>query len=139
MKQIILVAHGKLAIEMLNSAQMIFGEMPDFTPIEFTTTDGLDVLREKIQHEIKEEIQEVLIFTDLFCGTPYNASCAIAMTQKEREIEVLSGMSLPLILEIAGISNKVSVRELAEQTKINAQVIVQSFDQSVTEEEEEEL
>lgn len=45
MNKVILVAHGKLAHEMKNSAEMIFGELPDFESIEFLKEEGLDTVQ----------------------------------------------------------------------------------------------
>ncbi|MFV0394375.1 MAG: hypothetical protein ACK5LC_08260, partial [Coprobacillaceae bacterium] len=46
MNQVILVAHGKLALEMKNSAEMIFGQLSDFKSISFLKEEGLDSITE---------------------------------------------------------------------------------------------
>lgn len=47
MNKVILVAHGKLAHEMKNSAEMIFGGLPNFESVEFLKEEGLDTIQEK--------------------------------------------------------------------------------------------
>ena len=103
MSSVILVAHGKLAHEMKNSAEMIFGELSDFQTVEFLKEDGFDSLKEKIKAVLNKADESVVILADLFGGTPFNVSCGLAMEFPEKEIEVISGMSLPLVLETATI------------------------------------
>lgn len=137
MKQIILVAHGKLALEMKNSAEMIFGTLPDFAAVEFCKEDGLETIKEKIVNAIAPEVEEVLVFADLFCGTPYNAGCAVCLEQTEKNFEVLSGMSLPLVLEIASMLSTATSQEIVEHCKTAAATIVCSFKDQVIDEEED--
>lgn len=137
MKTIILVAHGKLAIEMKHSAEMIFGSLPDFSAVEFCKEDGLETIKEKIITATSPEAKEVIIFTDLFCGTPYNAGCAVCLEQTEKNYEVLSGMSLPLVLEMASMLYTATSQEIIEHCKEAAATIVRSFKDQVIDEEED--
>ena len=79
----------------------------------------------------------VLILTDIFSGTPYNASCAYAMKHSDKEIRILSGMSLPIVLEIA------TMRENANADAIVAHILdvgkdtIRTFELSAIEQEEE--
>lgn len=137
MIQVILIAHGKLAIEMKNSAEMIFGELPDFTSLEFCKEEGLDSVKEKVKNAINSSADEVIVFTDLFCGTPYNASCAVAMEKEDDAIEVVSGMSLPLILEVASMMSGQKAKEIIESLKVAVPNTFQSFKDQVIEMEED--
>lgn len=137
MQQVILIAHGKLAQEMKNSAEMIFGELANFTPIAFLNGEGLETLQEKIEKVIASTEGSTLILADLFCGTPYNASCAIAMKQKDREIEIVSGMSLPIILETATLSASESLANIVKHITLIASETVKVFSECTIEEEEE--
>ena len=133
MNKVILVAHGKLAHEMKKSAEMIFGTLPD--SIEFLKEEGLDTIQEKVAGAMKEDAS-YLILTDLFCGTPYNASCAVAMKNPEREIDVISGMSLPIVLEAASMLGSSLTEIVNHVTKISCDT-VKAFKQQVIEEEED--
>lgn len=138
MKQVILVAHGKLAHEMKQSAEMIFGSLPDFASIEFLKEEGLDSISEKITQQVTSNQHEgTLIITDLFCGTPYNASCSVAMRYPDAEIEVLSGMSLPMVLETATLLNAQPLQDTIDRMKELAAETVKSFKEQVIEEEED--
>ena len=136
MNKVILVAHGKLAHEMKNSAEMIFGALPDFESVEFLKEESLDTIQEKISAAMCEEKASYLVLTDLFCGTPYNASCAVAMKNPSREIEVVSGMSLPIVLEVASMLGK-SLQDIVNHATSIPCDTVKAFKQQVIEEEEE--
>ena len=83
-----------------------------------------------------KEDASYLILTDLFCGTPYNASCAVAMKNPEREIDVISGMSLPIVLEAASMLGSSLTEIVNHVTKISCDT-VKAFKQHVIEEEED--
>lgn len=136
MIKVILVAHGKLAHEMKNSAEMIFGALPDFESVEFLKEEGLDTIQEKIFGAMKEEAS-YLVLTDLFCGTPYNASCAVAMKNPEREIGIVSGMSLPIVLEVASMLQGSHLEDIVNHITIIPCETVKAFNQVVIEEEED--
>ncbi|MEG0628136.1 MAG: PTS sugar transporter subunit IIA [Enterococcus sp.] len=136
MNKVILVAHGKLAHEMKNSAEMIFGALPDFESVEFLKEEGLDTIQEKVIGTMKEDAS-YLVLTDLFCGTPYNASCAVAMKNPEREIEIVSGMSLPIVLEVASMLQGSCLEDIVNHVTSIPCDTVKAFNKAVIEEEED--
>ncbi|MGO3609247.1 PTS sugar transporter subunit IIA [Enterococcus devriesei] len=136
MNKVILVAHGKLAHEMKNSAEMIFGALPDFESVEFLKEEGLDTIQEKVIGAMKEDAS-YLVLTDLFCGTPYNASCAVAMKNPEREIGIVSGMSLPIVLEVASMLQGSRLEDIVNHVTSIPCDTVKAFNQAVIEEEED--
>ncbi|MGT2925512.1 PTS sugar transporter subunit IIA [Streptococcus caviae] len=127
MNQVILVAHGRLATEMKKSAEMLFGELTNFHTIEFLETEGLDTISQKIFQKMKALNQPTLIFADLFGGTPFNASCALVLKHPELELEVVSGMSLPLVLEIAAVIDQQPLKEIASSLPMLANDTVKQF------------
>lgn len=136
MNKVILVAHGKLAHEMKNSAEMIFGVLPDFESVEFLKEEGLDTIQEKVSAAMCEQEASYLVLTDLFCGTPYNASCAVAMKNPDREIEVVSGMSLPIVLEVASMLGS-NLQDIVNHATSIPCDTVKAFKQQIIEEEED--
>ncbi|MBP1040686.1 PTS mannose/fructose/sorbose family IIA subunit [Vagococcus sp. BWB3-3] len=136
MTHMILVAHGKLAIETKASGEMIYGQLPMVSAVAFSKEDGLDSLSLKIKEICDQQEGQLLILTDLFCGTPYNAGCKVAMEEPERQIEVLSGMSLPMLLE--GVSrNATTAADLASIMKLASSEACRSFREQQIELEEE--
>jgi PTS system sorbose-specific IIA component len=99
---IILIGHGRTGSAMKSATEMIFGEMPHFHTAEFLPGEGYESLVEKLEqivHDNGMRAEETLVVTDLFSGSPYNASATLAL--KGEVSDVIAGMSLPMCLTLA--------------------------------------
>lgn len=136
MYSIVVCAHGDLAESLKRSVEMIFGEVNNFFPIRFAPGENLEDIKKKLTETIADnQLQDVLIFTDIFCGSPYNASATYAMTHDG--VELISGVSLPLCLEAVSNQNLKTLDEIVEWLK---QVVPDTFKvlKDVLKEQEEE-
>jgi mannose PTS system EIIA component len=99
---VVVVTHGQLAIELLNAAEMIVGDLPRFAAVSIGWHDDVTDAREDIAQAIERVRGEgggVLIVTDMFGGTPSN----LAMTFIEADqVEVITGVNLPMLIKLAG-------------------------------------
>lgn len=78
-----------------------------------------------------------MILTDLFSGTPYNASASLVIKHKAQD--VIAGMSLPICLEIATQMDNKSSSEIVEYIMGNCQDYTKAFsivNQSIEEEDD---
>jgi PTS system mannose-specific IIA component len=98
----LIVTHGRLAIELLNAAEMIVGEIHHIAAVSIGWHDDVHMATTMIQKAL-ERVQSpegVLILTDMFGGTPTN----IASTFLDHEkIEVVTGVNLPMLIKFAQI------------------------------------
>ena len=78
---VVVVTHGQLATELVNSAEMIVGDLPHFAAVSIGWHDDVDHAREEIGRAIervaaaarvKGRARGVLVLTDMFGGTPAN-------------------------------------------------------------------
>lgn len=93
----ILVSHGDLAKSILESAQMIIGEQENVSAFGLYPTEDIGGLKDKIEVAIeKVKDQEIICFTDLFSGSPFNAVVGL---MGQYPISHITGMNLPMILE----------------------------------------
>lgn len=136
MTSLILVAHGRLAVEAKESLEMIYGKCPQVSCTTFLPSEGLDTVQDKII-EALPRTGEVLILADLFGGTPFNAACAVAMRERTRAVEVISGMSLPLVLEAASLSQDLDARGMAERLVEVAGLVVRRFVPEVVDDDDD--
>jgi PTS system mannose-specific IIA component len=96
----LIVTHGNLANELLNAARKI--ELTDVVieavPLEWT--DSVDEAREKIRVALDRVGTDggVIIFTDMFGGTPSNIS--LSFLEKDR-VEIITGVNLPMVVKFA--------------------------------------
>lgn len=97
---IILVAHGNLSVELLNTAEMICGKQNNCATVSFIPGENVETLKRKYNDILKEveKTEQVLIAVDLFGGSPYNAGFELAL--QNETIDVITGLSIPMLLEI---------------------------------------
>jgi PTS system mannose-specific IIA component len=96
----LIVTHGQLAYELLSAAQKIESNVGVIEAVPLEWTDTVDEAREKIAKAL-ERIgtgSGVIIFTDMFGGTPSNIS--LSFLEKNR-VEIVTGVNLPMIVKFA--------------------------------------
>lgn len=111
---IVVVTHGKLADEMIDSAKLIVGSMDAVEGVSIAADDDMQHAQNRILEAIKKTDKNgdgVLILTDLFGGTPSNLSLSFLA---DRKVEVLSGVNLPMLLSLATGREGKSLDEAAE-------------------------
>ncbi len=110
---IILVTHGSLGRELINSAQMIVGDIDNITAISFHPSDDLGNLQFRVSEAIEagDEGQGVLVLVDLLGGSPCNAT---AYALKDAAAECVTGLSMPLLINALEAREKCSLKELPD-------------------------
>ena len=104
---VVVVTHGQLAAELVNSAEMIVGDLPQFAAVSIGWHDDVDLAREEIGRAIErvrasagateEDPVGVLVLTDMFGGTPAN----LGVTYVSPLVEVITGVNLPMLIKHA--------------------------------------
>lgn len=98
---IILASHGKMAYETMQSVAMIAGDRIE-NMRAVSVVEGMDyeaaLLAMQGAFESLDRAQGVIIFTDIYGGTPANVAINLAL--ENEKVFVFSGMNLPIILEI---------------------------------------
>ncbi|MGA9193124.1 MAG: PTS sugar transporter subunit IIA [Anaerolineales bacterium] len=110
---LVVAAHGKLAGELAKSARMIIGDQFPVGTVELDLDTNLEGLYDAMLAAIDEadKGEGVLVLIDLFGGTPSNAA---ALCIRQRNCAVVSGVSLPMLLEaVMGAENELSLESLA--------------------------
>ena len=73
--KIIIVSHGDLSLAMLRSAEMIVGPLPQAEAFGLQPAAETEQFLQQIEQAIAIAIdkkEEIVVFTDLFFGTPFN-------------------------------------------------------------------
>src|SRR5690348_225676 len=94
---VVVATHGKLAEEMVRTAETVVGKLAQVTPVSVVATQP-DV-RKVIEEAIRtvDTGDGVLLLTDLLGGSPTNL-CLSFLT--ERQVEVVTGVNLPMLLKL---------------------------------------
>lgn len=124
--KVILVGHANTAVSMKQAIEMIYGEAPDIYTLTFSPKEGLADLKVKLEKQIAGfEDDQVLVVTDLFSGTPYNAAATLAISGKVTD--VIAGMSLPICLEIVPLIQSATVEQVVTRVMQNYQNYTKAF------------
>ena len=120
---ILVLSHGEMAHGMIHSLNFLYGQAeglralclyPEHSPEDFDA-----MLAEAVQEV--DQGDGVLIFTDINGGTPANR--ALLLAAQRADVEVITGMNLPLLL--AAVSSRdfctlpQLVEELLEESKLS--------------------
>lgn len=111
--KIVLVSHGPLASGMLASAKMLVGELNNICAIELHEEDLAETFGARLSEVIDQENDEILILSDIPGGTPCNQSLLIY--SKHSNIEVISGMNLPMVLDAYLKKDQYTLAEICDE------------------------
>ena len=100
MNRIILASHGSLSAGMLDTVQMVMGDLPNVCAVA-TTRDETENIVQKTSRLLDSFPPEdtVYILTDMLNGSVNNDM--LSLTAKYPEITVICGMNACLVLSIA--------------------------------------
>jgi PTS system mannose-specific IIA component len=100
----LIVTHGNLAHELLNAARQIEADVAGIEAVPLDWSDTVDEAREKIAAALKRMgDRSVIIFTDMFGGTPSNISLSFL---EQGHIEIVTGVNLPMIVKFAMVKRE---------------------------------
>ncbi|MBI9088257.1 MAG: PTS fructose transporter subunit IIA [Desulfobacterium sp.] len=106
MTGILIVTHSTLGEALIESAEFILDStLENIVSVSIDIKEPADSLIKKIKNGIKKVNNDegVIIFTDMFGGTPSNLSYSFL---EEGAIEVISGVNLPILLKALAIREK---------------------------------
>jgi len=112
----VIVTHGHLGSEFIAAAEMIVGPMPHVAPASIDWHDDVDVARAELERAINRVSRGrgVLVLTDMFGGTPTDIA---SMFLDNPDIEVVTGVNLPMILKLADQTVTDSLAELSRRVR----------------------
>jgi PTS system mannose-specific IIA component len=101
----LIVTHGNLAHELLNAARQIEADVAGIEAVPLEWNDTVDEARQKIAQALERvgRDRNVIIFTDMFGGTPSNIS--LSFLEKGR-VEIVTGVNLPMIVKFATVKQE---------------------------------
>lgn len=96
---VIVSGHGHFATGITSALSLILGEQENYVTVDFPETDTATELENNIAKAIESlnACENILIFTDLLSGSPFNM--AIMQAMKNDKIKVLYGTNLGMLVE----------------------------------------
>jgi PTS system mannose-specific IIA component len=95
---LVVAAHGRLADELVHTAEQIVGPVPAVRTCSIEAGASPDDIRRTMLEAVKQidTGDGVIVLADLFGGTPCNQSLSLC---QKRKLEVITGVNLPMLLK----------------------------------------
>lgn len=106
MFDILLISHGPVASAMKKSLGMFYSDLENIYYIGINE-DGIEKFRKELGKLFDEKIAKdnVLVFTDLLFGTPFNEA-AKYVSKYSNNFEILAGMNMPALIETVNLRSQ---------------------------------
>ncbi len=114
MTGILVVTHAGLGQSLIDTLEFIMDmKYESLAAISIDIKENPDALLKKIKNGIKKVRHDkgVIIFTDMFGGTPSNLSYSFL---EEDKVEVMSGVNLPILMKAMEIREKTPLMETVQ-------------------------
>ena len=138
---IVVTGHGLFAEGMHSSAKMIAGENDHIKYVCFEDGMGLEELGEKLSAAYTELAGNdgIVVLSDLPGGSPFKTAVEVSMNHPDKQIVVLAGTNLPMIITASTmLSFESDPMALADELMFEGKDNVVRFELAVREEVEEE-
>jgi mannose/fructose/sorbose-specific phosphotransferase system IIA component len=111
---ILLISHYTLAQTLKETIELIIGERKNIKAICVSKDDKIENFAVLLEKTVKmlDEGDGVLIFADMFGGSPCNV--ALSLFAKNDKVRIITGFNLPLVIEAIMYSHE----NLDELTKL---------------------
>lgn len=99
---LVLVTHGRLAIEFKSAVEHVVGRQEQLETVCIGPEDDMENRRDDILTAVQraDSGAGVIVLTDMFGGTPSNLAIS-AMTPGR--IEVIAGVNLPMLIKLSKV------------------------------------
>lgn len=95
----ILTGHGEFAVGLADGLFLIAGQQEGFECILFRPEQPIEEYREQLRLAMHQSSgEEVIVFTDLLGGTPFQTASALSL-ECDKNVRVVSGTNLGMLLE----------------------------------------
>ena len=114
MVKLVLVTHGNLAAEMLQTASQILGKAAEeVQTLSVTTSTSIEQGSAALKKLIADAPEGVVILTDIFGGSATNI--ALTASKECAKCHVITGLNLSMLLTALNSRKKLNDKELAEK------------------------
>ncbi|MDQ8423988.1 PTS sugar transporter subunit IIB [Enterococcus faecium] len=132
MQNIILISHDSMAEGVKASLEMIVGKQDHVHVVALTPDGDNRQFEEELLKKMKALNGSSLIIADLLGGTPCNV--ALSNYLESENVEIIAGMSLPLVIE-ATLNSTATVKELIQAATTGIVDVKQKMKQTEIEKE----
>ena len=107
---LVLVTHGKLAVEFRAALEHVVGAQTQIEAVSIGPDDDVERRRQDILDAVQKvsDGSGVILLTDMFGGTPSNLAISVMEAGK---VEVVAGVNLPMLIKLASVRGEESLAD----------------------------
>jgi PTS system mannose-specific IIA component len=107
---LVLVTHGKLAVEFRAALEHVVGAQTQIETVSIGPDDDVERRRQDILTAVGKvnDGAGVILLTDMFGGTPSNLAISV---MEEGKVEVIAGANLPMLIKLASVRGEKPLAE----------------------------
>ena len=104
----VLVTHGRLAVELISALEHVIGPQEAVASICIGPDDDMEKRRSDILDAVTrvDSGAGVIVLTDMFGGTPSNLAISI---MDKAKVDVIAGVNLPMLVKLASCRGNMSL------------------------------
>ena len=108
---LVLVTHGRLAVEFRAALEHIVGAQKQIETVSIGPEDDVERRRKDILEAVRKADtgDGVVLLTDMFGGTPSNLAISVMDAGK---VEVIAGVNLPMLIKLAKVRGEKPLAEV---------------------------
>jgi mannose PTS system EIIA component len=113
---LVLVTHGRLAVEFRSALEHVVGPQKQIEAVTIGPDDDIERCRQQIIDAVKkaDSGDGVAILTDMFGGTPSNLAISVMNTPN---VEVVAGINLPMLVKLAKVRDDTPLTQAVAQAQ----------------------
>ena len=113
---LVLVTHGRLAVEFRAALEHVMGPQRQLEAVTIGPDDDVEQRRRDIINAVQsvDSGDGVAILTDMFGGTPSNLAISV---MGRPQVEVLAGINLPMLIKLAKVREECPLMEVVAQAQ----------------------
>ena len=107
---LVIVTHGRLAVEFRAALEHVVGPQTQIESVTIGPNDDGEQCRKDIIEAVNrvDSGQGVAILTDMFGGTPSNLAISV---MSRPNVEVLAGINMPMLVKLAKVREECPLEE----------------------------
>lgn len=132
----IISGHGHFASGIASSVELILQSLDNIEIVDFPKEDTATELKKKIHEAIEKfkNMDEIVVFTDLLSGSPFNVSVMEAL--ENTKIQIVYGTNLGMLIECIMLRNTgAKASDIVEKAIEVGQSQIGKFDRNIKSDE----
>lgn len=112
----VIVTHGRLAVEFRSALEHVVGVQQQVATVMIGPEDDMEMRRSEIVDAVRgvDSGQGVVVLTDMFGGTPSNLAISVMGSGRT---EVVAGINLPMLIKLASVRDDCDLENAVMQAQ----------------------